>query len=351
MPRKIICLCILFLLVIPIHVYAQEDTRAVITPENAAELTEVYVMEGHTHSIGAVTFSPDGKFLASTDCDEYITGGCTKSVLRLWDVENIQAEPTLLIEDYPGGLTGVQFSPDGQWIGVGGCWQVANYRCQAGSLRVIDLATGEMVLHADEAHDDVVYRVAFSADSTEIVSAGQEGTTILWDVASGTELVRLEDVRRRASMGVAIAPDGATIATTLTRFIRIMDTATGEEVARWEGSAEFVFDLAYSADGTKLVAGSESAVVVFDTATGEEIARFEGHTELINDVEINAAGTLLATSSEDDTVRVWDIATGTELAVLAGHTNTATGVAFSPDGTWLVTSTDTGIVRWWAVPN
>jgi WD40 repeat protein len=86
-------------------------------------------LEGHSDSVNAVTFSPDGKQLASVSDDETV---------RLWDA-----------------------------------------------------ATGA-VLQTLEGHSDSVNAVAFSSDGKQLASASDDKIVRLWDAATGAVLQTLE---------------------------------------------------------------------------------------------------------------------------------------------------------------
>jgi WD40 repeat protein/serine/threonine protein kinase len=96
------------------------DGRTVATttgpddPENAVRLwdttsgQQLGVFTGHKQAVWSVAFSPDGTTLASSSDD---------STLRFWNVATKQE--LLSIRRLGGGLRGLRFSPDGQWL-VGG---------------------------------------------------------------------------------------------------------------------------------------------------------------------------------------------------------------------------------------
>ena len=62
-------------------------------------------LEGHTHYVASVAFSPDGTQIVSGSWD---------NTVRLWNVQSREQIATL--EGHYGGVRSVAFSPDGNYI-------------------------------------------------------------------------------------------------------------------------------------------------------------------------------------------------------------------------------------------
>lgn len=70
-----------------------------------------HVLEGHTTSVLSLAFSPDSKLLASSSATP-------EKTIRLWDVTNGKPLRVLYKEKGNLGATGVNFSPDGKFVGT-----------------------------------------------------------------------------------------------------------------------------------------------------------------------------------------------------------------------------------------
>ncbi|WNG19635.1 WD40 repeat domain-containing serine/threonine-protein kinase [Cystobacter fuscus] len=143
---------------------------------------------GHEGLVRAIRFSPDGGTLA--------TGG-TDNALHLWDLEG-----THLRRIHVGG-TGVQhllFSPDGQSLLTAGARDHA--------IRRWDVRMGR-ALEPLEGHGGKVNGMALSGDGQRLVSASDDETLRLWDLASRTS--RVLRGHTGPVLEVRFSPDGRRI--------------------------------------------------------------------------------------------------------------------------------------------
>jgi RNA polymerase sigma factor (sigma-70 family) len=175
--------------------------------------------------------------------------------------------------------------------------------------------------------------VALSPDGRRALSAGDGHTVLLWDVATGAELLRLTGHTVDVA-GFAFAPDGRrALSASLDKTLRLWDLETGKELRRFEGHTDWVYSVAVSPDGRRALSASKDRTMrLWDVETGKELRRFEGHANEVIAVVFSPDGQRALSSSGDKTVRLWDLETGKELRRFEGHTGGVPCVAFAPDG-------------------
>jgi hypothetical protein len=138
----------------------------------------------------------------------------------------------------------------------------------------------------------------------------------------------------------AFSPNGALVVTASDdKTARVWDVATGQAIAVLGGHDDPVLSAAFSPDGARVVTASYGKTArVWDAATGKAIAVLSGHDGGVLSAAFSPDGARVVTASADKTARVWNAATGKAIAVLTGHDDEVRSAAFSPDGGRVVTA-------------
>ncbi len=289
-----------------------------------------HVFEGHTDSVRAVAFSPDGQTALSGSWD---------STLRLWNIVDGQVVQTFT--GHEGRVNSVAFSPDGLTALSGS---------QDRTLRLWDVRTGKEI-RSFNGHDAEIRSIAFSPDGQIALSGSIDGTIRLWNVADGTEIQRLSG-HRAGVFAVAFSPDGQTIVSgSQDTTVRIWEVATGQEIQQFTGHRNSIFSVAFSLDGQTILSGSADWTVrLWNVATSEEMHRFEGHTGWVVGVAFSPDGQSILSGSLDRTARLWNVDDEeSELRRFDGHADGLLSVAFSPDGQSVLSGSHDRTLRRWDI--
>lgn len=317
---------------------------------NIRDGTRLATLTGHTRSIRALAFSPDGSLLATAGNDTSI---------RLWRMVDLQGSE-LVSDDGPRWpIKSLAFSPGGELLVSGACGQTdASGVCVRGELRRWDVAHGVQLDMPILGHSHEILGIAISPDDATLVSGSADGTVILWT------LDRLEPEMRRygatssvvslaaSANGSLLAAAGADSTITLwdmseRRRLKTVDTLRGPAAG-----------LAVSPDGLLLAAGAcangkESCLGelrLFDlpagTMHGEPLVVSDTKSARVHSLAFSPTLPLVAVAgSNDGSIVLWDVGSGRRLGELNGELSTRT-LVFSPTGALLVSGHPHAVRLW-----
>ena len=101
--------------------------------------------------------------------------------------------------------------------------------------------------------------------------------------------------------------------------------------------------VAISPDGATLAgAGEGKAFKLWELATGTELHSLVGHQGAVTSLAFSPDGTALASGSTDKTIRLWDVASGEAIQTFNGHTNGVDSVVFTPDESQIISGSADG---------
>jgi len=290
--------------------------------------------KGHNGWVTAVTFSPDGRRLASGSWDR---------TLKFWEVST--GEPLGAVAHDMKEVQALAFSRDGRWLATENSSDTTSLR---------DPSTGQeiRILRSDKPLGPLgsnwVYSIAFSPDGRWLASALDDKTVRLWDVNTGKKMRDLTGLRR-AVVYIAFSPNGRLLATgDDQKSIRIWDPASGEEIYKLTGHKKPVYAVAFSPDGRWLASASaDKTVKIWDLAVGHELHTLAGHGNMVTSLAFSPDGRWLVSGSWDKTIKIWDVEAGREVQTLAGHDHPVYSVAFDSRGQWLASGSEDGTIKLW----
>jgi eukaryotic-like serine/threonine-protein kinase len=227
----------------------------------AADLPE---LDANARAVGALAFSPDGKYLvAGFGSKTYWSGNTSATPLNVWEIGTRRLIRRL------GGHTNycvsLDFSRDGRLLASGSrdgtaiLWSTATWQATLTLLNPAKNSSGGRGLIED---------VAFSPDGKTLAMASREegGKVLLWNVAAGKLVATLKG-HSTAVQAVAFSPDGRTLASgSGDQTVRLWNVETRRELMQLDpGDIELgeVFTLSFSPDGKRLLAGGRGPAVLW----------------------------------------------------------------------------------------
>ena len=279
----------------------------------------------HAEAVGGVSWSPDGRRLATPSDDHTI---------KLWDANTGREVRTLRGHD--AEVWNAAWRPDGRRLASAG---------NDGTVRVWDPDTGRE-LRRLRTYTSWRGQVSWSPDGRRLACPGRDNVIRLFDAETGREVAALGGHAANIYMA-EWSPDGRRLASAARDGGYVWDAASGAKTGELCSDAGGFGAVAWSPDGRRLAGSVDGEVKVWDADTIRPTTSFTGHTGSADAVRWSPDGKRVASGGSDQTVRVWDPDTGRETAALRHHTSRVRGLAWSPDGRRLASASVVRSVNVW----
>jgi len=319
---------------------------------------EAASFQAHATNVGAVIFSPDGRWVHSQDA---------AGVAKVWDWA---AEREVFTFGSTSNRAGwISFDPQGEHLvaamGTNGVsvWATTDWR--------------ELVTLRPQGGE--VTTLAYSPDGQLLVTGGADGTVTVWGAANGQRLRELSTTNQPLRR-VAISPDGQRLVAVADRTAWVWELPSGKVIRlfpdpsalgaadaipspRGEGQGEGKGDARAFMEPAEWTSNSTTperepasvltspVVAVFADDTGEHFAGIDSEGQLtlwrpgqapkhlvtirgsqpgsVRRVFFSPDGRWMVNAGDENTARVWDLATGTESLAISERVHQ---VMFSKDG-------------------
>ena len=313
---------------------------------NSNELSpDNFSLKGHNDAIWILTFSKDGKNLASGSLD---------GTVRLWDLD-LRRE-RIKIAGHTGGIKALAYTEDNRILACGTGLD--------GILRLWDAGTsGQLSILLD--HTSLNSVVTFSSDGRILASSGNEDRTILLsDVSTvlrgnlNNNLLQPLTGNRHGITALALSPPvrntlSPSAPNTLASGgkdarIHLLDVGTGNELISFTGTESTVTALKFVPDGTTLFSGEENGTVrEWDALSGVQRHSFQSSSDAITALAFSSDAHLFAIGDEMGKIRVRNFVERHQNFILTQHTRKITSLVFSENGNTLVSGSEDGTILLW----
>jgi WD40 repeat protein len=270
------------------------------------------------------------------------------NILTVWDGQTLQVRQRL--SSYPvTNVFACMPSPDGRLLGMA---------TAEGGLWLMDLAPGAVSPPVClQTNGSRLKESAFSDQANWLAVADGEALR-LWNLThqpprpafalAAGNLWGLRFSRDERFLGAVTGP----IMTEQT--VLVWDVASGKELVRFQPHRDNVTALDFSPDGMVLATASwDNTCKLFDLRRRQEITTLRGQVLAFHSVCFSPDGRRLAAGMGDGGINIWDLETGREVLVLKGRQNLVkmvTAVRFRPSGDSLLSS-DGRTLHLWRVPS
>ncbi|KAF5658363.1 G-protein beta WD-40 repeat-containing protein [Fusarium heterosporum] len=296
---------------------------------NATSGTHLTTFEGHTKAIWGVKYSPDGLFLASRSADHTV---------RIWDMISWTLKHTIPIRLDSSWPDLFSFTPDSQLLVIVDDDNTIQIWCtRTGTHQRTIVPSG------------IVSATGLSPSGQFVASASNDGSVHVWSLVSGTTQHILE-TRVTDIKSIVFSPN-CQLLVLVSRVGRIYlwDTSSVAQACMFDSAILDVRRIIISSDSQLLVTVDYCGLVqIWSTKTGrlDEISSFNMKS-MVSDIAFCPDNQVLALVSSGNTIKFWDITIHAPQPVSQGYTSRVSDVFFSPDGKIAASVSDDGIIRLW----
>jgi hypothetical protein len=317
-------------------VQTQQVVTQKVIPTNA---TSVLVFSQHQQPVLSVTWSPDGKLLAS---------GASDAQVLIWDLNG-----TVQVRKAQAGVVrSVAWSPDGQQLAVGAANQV----------QFLTPLNGALLAQPAQIHTDAVTTLAWSHRQPELlVSGGLDKKAVVWNTTSYTPQTIFTG-HTAAIESATWASDNTTIATSsLGGVVRVWNAENSREVHGFFLDAQLPMRaVSFASTGGLLAVGGDDGIVRlwnglvcqsqnqsgFGTQCVDVPQRLQAHHGHVRTLAWSPDARFLATGGDDGIFALWYPAQSQTPLLKIAHNAPLLALAWSADNIHIATASGNNVTIW-----
>jgi WD40 repeat protein len=219
--------------------------------------------------VNCVAFHPNGRTLATAS-----------------DVWDVQTGEQIHIRERKAKRFGVSYHPQGEILAICGDAGVGLYNADTGQL-----------LQTLEGHFGAVGAVTFSKSGKWLATASEDGTVLVWDVATGKPLGRMST--NTPANHVAISSDEKWLVASNRngRQVRCLDLATMTDRGTIHESFDWIHAVAFHPSNEYFaVAARDGSIDFVELASGSVVRRVRGHDTRVWTVAFHPNGRQLVSA-------------------------------------------------------
>ena len=284
------------------------------------------VLEGHNLIVSSLKFDTDGQTLVSSSYD---------GTIRLWQADGT---PLKTLDGHTAAVNAIELNPHQDII------------LSASDDQTIKAWTFEGELKSNlEEHSSEVKSVSISPDGTVWASTSQDGTLKLW--SKDGEVLKTLPIETGLADIVRFHPQDPVLAIAIGKGTErnvVLWNWQQDKLTPLNTSGDFqVRDLQFSPDGKLLATASWHGNLTFWTLTGDrQYSFFAGYSGSINALEFSPNGQLIAITS-GPSILLYDRQGQVVQSFRATEHHNPFSLRFSPDGKTLVSGHRYGDILLW----
>ncbi len=299
----------------------------------------MFTLEGHTRSVRAVEFCPDGRL---------VSGGEDRT-LRIWDVSTGQPVVTIAARRI---IYTIAVSRDGQWIAYSGR-PLSSHRDgnSVSILNAVDVSKEPDLEWEMYQTPPTIWSLAISADGRYVVAACRKpggggipngASAHWWDRTSPD---RQGELPQNQVYSLAFAPVGHALAIARRKTVDLLDSPDEAPRTSFELPSDWAEGIAYLPNSKTVVVGINSFLCFLDTDSKQIAKRVKTGIPRITCLCVSNDGSRLAIGGRaPEGVEIYSLPDRQLLRRYDFQLGGVNGISFSPDGLTLAIGGERGII-------
>lgn len=290
----------------------------------------------HSGKIMGITFSPDGKYIASSAIDNsvriwhagsgrllnifpgnaqtnaslmfdpsmhYLLGAPINSNIKKWNLNTEETEFSVESGSWAGNSTVI--SEDGKY---------AVTALNSTEVVIFDMETGKVLDYTGDkliSNNSKVNTLTFNRHSDWLAFSSNDNDIICVDIKTGEEVLTIKGHNNYIT-AIAFSPAGNYIASGDNKgMIIIWDIEMGVKVANWRGYRyDRITTLLFSKEGDYLYSGQYGKIGKWDVAGRSHVSYFPDFEDAFDAIDISPDGKIIASGSNEGNIYLWRTDTG-----------------------------------------
>ncbi len=316
------------------------QTKPVVTQQFVpTKATSVLVFSQHQQPVRTVTWSPDGKKLAS---------GANDAQILIWDLNGT----VFVRKGQAGAVRSVAWSLDGQQVAIGAADQV----------QFLTPSNGTLLARPKQIHTNAITTLAWSNRQPELlVSGGLDNKAVVWNTTSYTPRT-IFTAHTTAIESAAWASDSTTIATSSHGgVVRIWNADNGQQVHGFFMDAQLPMRaVSFAPVGEQLAVGGDDSIVRlwnglmcrsqnqngFGTQCLDVPRRLHAHKGHVRTLAWSPDARFLATGGDDGILAIWYPTQSQTPLLKVAHNAPLLALAWSADNKLVATASGNTVTIW-----
>ncbi|MEC7988099.1 MAG: WD40 repeat domain-containing protein, partial [Myxococcota bacterium] len=241
-------------------------------------------LKGHRKKISDITFSPNGRWLATCSFDRTI---------RIWDGKK-GIQKAVLFGGHRNRIRRLTYRIDGEQLASVG---------DDGGARLWDMKTGRRMFRL-LGHETPATHVCYSPNGRFLVTAAEDATVFIWSVETAERILKLGPYDGGIS-DICFDKEGMWIAIAHKNRVDLWDLNRNERKASFLAKGDALRIL--STQKGNLIIGDDRGLRMIDPGSGAHHLQFRGHYKGITALALDPGGSSLVSAGIDQTVRVWEL--------------------------------------------